>query len=139
MIMDFDDLLNSLTELLGHLVENLPEGVNLMEEAQDKFEEILGLISSSDIELNDDQKSEIVSKIADAINATPESVSENLDTIMKTSSTSFADQTVDKVTGIPTNEVTKGQDISFTSIGCWDECIATVDEAGKRLTCGYHS
>lgn len=133
---DFEDLIDSFVDLLSGI--NLPEGDELMENVHNTLNSLINKISDAHIGLSDEQTTMIVEKFAEAFHLPEDTVSSNLDAIIHTNSESLADKVSDKVSEIPIAKENSGSAISFTG-NCWDECIASVQDAGKRLTCGYHA
>lgn len=100
-------------------------------------------ISDQGLELDDATRESLVEKLAEVISGDPQSILDNL--------TAIADNPLDflqEASQISSTEVNfstenigeaagNGKNISFTSIGCWDECFASTKDHGKRLTCGY--
>jgi len=135
---DFDDLFEHLTDIIGEAIDKIPNGSEIVENIQNSIHFVLDKLNDASIELDDEHRDVLISKLAEALNTSPESISENLDTITL-SSESFADKVTENVTDVPIDDSSKAWDGSFQSAGCWDECIASVGEASKRLVCGYHA
>lgn len=133
---DFDELIDYLIEVIGEVIEKIPNE-ELVENVQDTIQSVWDKLSNSEYEIDEEHKEILIDKLADALNLSPDVVSDHIDIITHADSASFEDLTTEKVSEVSLAD-NKTWDGEFTSAGCWDECIASVDDPSKRLTCGYH-
>lgn len=134
---DFDELIDFLTDAIGQVVDNIPNGDDIIDHVQDSIQSVLEKLDDMNVDIDDENKEIIVNKLAEALNVSPEMVSDSIATISQADSTSFADNVSDNVSDIEisTDKTWKGD---FQGI-CWDECLASVKDPGKRMTCGYYA
>ena len=135
---DFDEIIDFFTQIIGEAIEKVPDVGEIGDNLQDTIQSVWDKFSSSEFEIDDEHKEILIGKLAEAMNLSPEVVSEQLEAISNVSSSSFDDQTAEKVTDVVMENDQKW-DGSFTSAGCWDECKVSVGDPGKRMVCGYYA
>jgi len=129
------DILSKIAERLGDVADSVDVD-SLMDKSTDAIHSIVDKISESGIALDGASREGILSQIAEAIGGAPESIADNLAALASEGGLSLPGS--EDFGEIPISDTGTGGDVSFGSAGCWDECIASVKEAGKRMTCGYY-
>ena len=138
-----------ISELLGAVTEHLSEMSEsididkIMQGATDAIQSTIDSLTNSGAEIDESTKQSILTRILGSFDGgDTSSIIENLHIIAENplgdmdAGTDMATQGMNFTSG---NEVpANGSQIPFTSIGCWDECFATVKDHGKRLSCGYN-
>lgn len=138
----FAELMSALTEKLDTVSEALNFDA-IVDKASDTVQSMVDAISEKGIELDDTTRESLIAKLTGAIGDDPQAIMDNLALIADNPlnfienvpelASSDLDFSADNVANVSGN----GKNISFGSIGCWDECFATTKDHGKRLTCGY--
>lgn len=138
----FNELMAIFTEKVSDLAENLDID-EIMQGVTDAVHSTVDALSGADVNLDEDTKQSIISNIIGSLDGEDTSaILENLNIITKNpldgidTGSEIASQGIN-FTDTATSPSANGTQISFTSIGCWDECFATTKDHGKRLTCGY--
>lgn len=136
------DIMGALSEKLNEVSEVLDLD-EIMDSASDAVHSLVDAISDNGAEMDDAMRDSLIERLTEAISGEPSEIIENLAAITDnpldfvqdgsdfcSSDVNFSAESVGEV-----SDTTK--QISFGSAGCWDECLATTQDHGKRLTCGY--
>ena len=148
-----DDILDSLIDALGDRLSDLVGSDQLgsvMEQATDALNHTL---SNLDIEhLDPGSFDNIIDQVVSTLGLDPSTAADHLGTVSNLDQISFSGHGLDgSFTTINMNgpntsgtivenldHTHKSWQGEFTGI-CWEECIASVKDAGKRMTCGYYA
>lgn len=144
-----EELFNELISIVTDRLSDLTDTINIdgiMQSATDAIQSTVEALSNADIDLDEDTKATLTSRIIDSFDGGDTStildnlhfITENpLDGIGETSDIASQGMDFSSVADTGTVAQSNGAQISFGSIGCWDECFATTKDHSKRLTCGY--
>ena len=129
------DILHQIAERLGDASDALDVDA-LIDQSSEALHSIVDKISESGVEIDENNREFFLNQIAEAIGGAPETIADNLSALAEGGGLAMPDNL--DFTEVNIQDGGNGSDISFGSAGCWDECIASVKEAGKRMTCGYY-
>ena len=144
-----EELFNELISIVTDRLSDLTDTINIddiMQSATDAIQSTVEALSNADIDLDEDTKETLISRIIDSFDGGDTStildnlhfITENpLDGIGETSDIASQGMDFSSVADTGTVAQSNGAQMSFGSIGCWDECFATTQDHSKRLTCGY--
>lgn len=139
-----------MEELIEELLSQIAEGLsgmgdvidvdNIMDNASDSLHDLMDNLSESGVDLTDENRQLIVDQIMEAVGGDPNLIADNLAALADNGFDWPANDAFPDTTDVDLGAAAgNGGEISFGSAGCWDECIASVQDAGKRMTCGYHA
>lgn len=147
----FDQLINAVSEHLSGITD-CGALDNLMEQSSSLINDSIANLDDNISNLDESSFNEIVSHVIDSLGIEASSAAENISVAAGIDSTSFLGNVGEEAfsnidLGITENldgsetigaENKSGWQGQFTG-NCWDECQASVQDPGKRLTCGYHA
>lgn len=148
----FDQLINAVGEHLSGITDSGALD-NLMEQSSDLINESIANLGDNISNLDESSFNEILNHVIDSLGIDAASAAENISVAAGIDSTSFmgnaGEEAFSKIDlGITENldgsepfaneSKSGGWQGQFTG-NCWDECQASVQDPGKRLTCGYHA
>ena len=97
----------------------------------DALQSALDKLPNSNIEITDDVKDTLMAQIADAVDGALETISANLEALSNLDGMNFGASAGETFTQVDTSSGS-GSQISFYSIGCWDETIPIQNSIRNR-------
>lgn len=128
------DILHQIAERLGEASDAIDVD-GIIGQSSEALHSLVDKITDSGLEIDDSNRDFFLNQIAEALGDAPETIAENLSALAG-GGLAMPDNL--DFTEVNIQNGGNGSEISFGSAVCWDECIASVKEAGKRMTCGYY-